>query len=150
METTNTATAPEAPVSDSQVYIPFGIYKLLCLECKRGNSSKGNPQLVETWEIIDNAESKFNGIKILIFRSLVDKALFFVNEERQAIGLPIVKEADLATLDEKDYIGQTGYSTLNTTVKEQKNEVTGEVLVNPNTGEKMVDVRRNHVQWCKR
>lgn len=150
METTNTATAPEAPVSDSQVYIPFDIYKLQCLESKKGQSGKGNPQLVETWEIIDNKDSRYNGVKIMVFRSLVDKALYFVNEERQAIGLPQLKAHELDSIDEKDYIGQTGYATLKTTMKEQKNEATGEVLINPNTGDKMVDVRRELVSWCKR
>jgi len=149
MNDTATNTA-EAPAENSQVYMPFAIYKLRCLESKRGNSGKGNPQIVMTWEVIDNSETKFNGIKVVNFRSLVDKALPFVNQERQGIGLPQVKEADLPTLDDQDYIGQTGYATVKTTQQEQKNELTGEVLVNPNTGEKLVTTRREIVAWCKR
>lgn len=146
----NTATAPAAPTSSNEIYMPFGIYKLRCLECTKGKSRNDNPQFVMTWEVIEHKQEKFNGIKFTNFRTLTEKALFFVNQERQAIGLPDVKASDLETLDPNDYIAAHGYATVQTKINEQKNEETGEVLVNPNTGEKLITVRRELVNWCKR
>lgn len=138
--------------------IPFNAYRFRCVKCEKGKSrEKGTPMLIQTFEFAGNKpiningnEIDINGLQIQAWAVYTEKALGVFNAQRKALGLIPLKVSELDSFDEKQYLGAEGAATAKTTSKEQKNDVTGETIINPNTGKPMMSYRREIVQWCER
>ncbi len=135
-----------------QIKLPYDAYRLRCLECKKEKSAKsGNNYLRLDLEIFGHADQKYNGLKVQTISAMSDKSLDFFNKVREALGLPLLKDVSaFSTVDPMDYKGAEGAATCKTEEEPQKNEVTGEPIINPNTGKPMVRRQNAVVSWCPR
>lgn len=138
------------------VRIPKKVYKVRVKEVTRVKTKeKQLPMDSFVLEIIDHAEKisgvDINGLELKSQSVLTLKALTFVNQARSCFGLPDVTTQDeIDMIDGKDFIGQEGYVIAAGTAEEQKNDLTGEVLVNPHDGSKLVNYRREVIEFIPR
>lgn len=140
----------EKTTEANDVILPKNVYAVRCVKADAGKSKVGNPQHILTVEIVDAAPVNgvdINGLQIMHWSTLTEKALKFVNNLRQAFGLETTTENDMASCSPKDYIGLKAFAICESTKVEQKNEVTGEVLRNPYTNEPIVSYMRNIKEW---
>ncbi len=124
------------------------VYRVRCVECKAARSKKGNDMLTQTFEVFAHAKDELNGLTIDHWATLSSKSLDMFNAQREALGLP--KVSSWSQVDVLDYKGADGFVTAQTTAEEQKNEVTGETLINPNTGKPVMAHRRRIVSFLPR
>ncbi len=132
----------------SDVRIPKNGYMLKVLKSERGVSSQSqNPILVQEFEIVRNARDELNGEVITSRGALIEKALFFVNQQRRALGLKPVTKDEVGDINANEYVGLEGPAVCETEAKEMKNDVDGSVIINPATGKPAVSYNRVITAW---
>lgn len=127
-------------------------YKVRCLASKNDKTKKaGLRMFTQEFEITEDSTDGLNGVKIPYWCVMHPKMLRSVNDERSSLGLPKITSIDqYANLDPLEYVGLTGYVTAKEEHTEKKNEVTGEAIVNPNTGKPMTITRKTITGFCAR
>jgi hypothetical protein len=134
-------------------------FRLRCVDCKRVKSSKGNDMLNQTFEIfgadpVKNQESgemvDINGLQVYTRQMLMEKSLKYINIQRNSLGLPPVGEGEVLSIEGADYLRTEGAAIVVANLEEKKNEVTGEVVVNPLTGKPATRVTREITEWFSR
>lgn len=126
-------------------------YKVRCLSSVNGKSKKGDRMFPQEFEIIEDKQDELNGVKLPYWCVLHPKMVRAVSDERSSLGLPRISSVqDYANLDPLEYVGLTGYVTAKEEHTEKKNDITGEAIVNPNTGNPMTIVRKTIVSFCPR
>ena len=133
--------------------LPLRLYKVRVIEAKMGNSSTGNPMITGNVEIF--GADPINGIDIngltITFRSvIVPTAIRFVNITRSALDLPSVTVDTLGEVSAEEYIKCEGFAKCTGKSVDQTDEVTGEPMVDPYTGEKLVRTTREILEWIPR
>lgn len=138
------------------VRIPKKVYKVRVKDVKRGKTKeKQLPMDTITCEIVDHVEKisgvDINGLELTKSSVLTLVAKTFVNQCRSCFGLSEIENQDeLDMVDGKDLLGQEGYVIAAGTADEQKNDLTGEALVNPYDGSKIVNYRREILEFIPR
>lgn len=135
--------------------IPLDKYKVSVLEAKKGKTEKGDPKIVLDLEFkgnppinVEGNEVDINGVKLTKHSVCTEKALKYFNKERRALGLPVINSvAEFDNLDVLDYKRMEGWAICSAKSVEKKNDVTGEVIMNPYTNEPMVDHYRQLDEW---
>jgi len=124
----------------------LNVYKGRCTECKKETSSKGNPMLVQTFEIFGHPQDALNGMTIQNWATMNTKTVAGFDRQRESLGLAPVG-GKFEQVDPLDYKGAECAFSARVESEEQKNEVTGETLINPNTGKPVMSHRRRIVQF---
>lgn len=149
----------ENNVTDKRAYshrIETAGYRLRCIKAVPGTSGTGNKKANLTLEIFDAKPQKFrgtdgseggeidiNGLQIFDLFSLSPKALEgFTNPKLRSFGLPPITEADIATFDVSTLVGRDCPAVCKMETTEKKNDVTGEIIINPVSGKPVVEHRR--------
>jgi hypothetical protein len=141
-------------------------YPLRLLEATKAISSKGNPMIKFKVEIYNAKPEKFrpqdiskpaqdvmvdiNGVEISGQVSLSPRAEVFYRPFFSSFGVACPTTEELATYDPSGLRGREGAGVCVSTLKEDVNEVTGEVIVNPLTGKPVMRGRREVKQWLGR
>lgn len=89
------------------VAITPGKYRARLQDCVETESSKGNPMLVWTWELLEGDEK---GEMVKSWTSLQDHALFGFKEHCTALG----ENEDSDEQDTEEYVGRTAVLTIGT------------------------------------
>lgn len=147
----------ENTIPEHDIRLQNDCYKFRILDCEKRPSKKGNPMLVQTLEIIEHGPYKqdgvdidINGVKVLNFAVLTDRAIGVVNSQREAFGLPKVSVKDLDNINPLDYKGAEGYAYAVSESEEMTNDVTGEPVLNPYTKKPEVTWRKKITRYPSR
>jgi len=141
------------------VRLPLDARRLRIVKAENKDSSKGNKMINYTAEIFGANPVKndagdmidINGLQIFSRQMLMPGGTVkFCNAMRSSLGLPLTNEVEITSIKAEEYLGREGAATCRSVVEEQKNEVTGEVIINPNTGKPMTRIVREIVEWCGR
>lgn len=147
----------ENKTPDFDINIPRQAYKLRCLECEKRKSSKGNPMLVQTFEIFDAKPIadkdgnivEINGVKVQETIPLMETTLFRVNPQRQSLGLPMIKASELDDINAEEYKGLEGPAVVVSVTEEQKDD-NGNAIINPYTEQPVIRRSRKVTMWLAR
>lgn len=133
--------------------LPLGSYKFKMRDGEKKTSKAGNPMIVCTLELVDNAMVNTkdgprdpNGLTVTHYVTLTEKSLRGVNEFRRCVGLPTVTVDDLPNEDAGFYKDQVGFAVFRGTAEEMKNTETGELIVNPHTKKPEMTFKRELVR----
>lgn len=126
-------------------------YSLRCTECELSKSKKGDPMLVQKFEIHsmepinqNGTMVEINGIEINNWAVMTPKALGMFNVQRKALGLrELSSPAEFATVNPKDYVGQECFGLCSSEETQEKNDIDGGPVINPRTGKPIT-------RWNKR
>jgi hypothetical protein len=147
----------ENTIPEHEIRLANNCYKFRILECERQTSKKGNPMLFQVFEIIENGPYTqdgetldINGVKIMNWAILSDKAIGVVNAQRDSFGLPKVSVKDLDNINPLDYKGAEGYAYAVSESEEMRNDVTGEPVLNPYTKKPEVTWRKKITRYPSR
>jgi hypothetical protein len=147
----------ENTVSQASVKLPRNSYRLRCVSCEVGKSKKGDFQLIQTYEIfgaaplqVDGVMVDINGIQMKNWQTLTQNSVDFFNLNRNSLGLPPVKFSDKGSINAADYKGLEGAAICESESQEVKNEVTGEPILNPHTGQPVIQWNKRINQWLPR
>lgn len=147
----------ENQIPADQIKLPFQSYRVRCLKSEPQTSSKGNRMFVQEWEVYDaktfiqdGVTVNPNGVIIIHRTAFTPKTVDMVNAQRSACGLPSVKYDDFPNVRNEDYLGAEAAVIASSDSEEMKNEVTGEPIVNPNTGKPVIRWTKRVNQWLPR
>ena len=155
----DTTNAVKVPAEAYSIRWGTMAFRLRCIECERKSSSKGNPMLNQTFEIfgaqpVKNDETgemvDINGLQIYTRQMLMEKSLKYINIQRNSLGLPPVAAGEVLSIEAADYLKTEGAAIVVASLEEKKNDVTGEVVVNPLTGKPATKVTREVTEWFTR
>lgn len=157
----STETANKPAVNPEAYNIRWGsdAFRVRVISAERKNSSKGNPMLNFSVEIFganprknDNGEMvDINGLQVFGRQMLMpDKGLKYINAQRNSLGLPDVTASEVTSIEAADYLQKEGAAIIESSLEERKNDVTGEVVVNPLTGKPVMDIKREIKEWLTR
>ncbi len=121
-----------------QAKVKKGSYKVRCLDCKEGRTGKGFRQFTQSFEIFDNVDPALNGRMFKTFQVVEPQSVFYVNNQRQALGLPEVEEGGVVNIQASEYVGQDGMAYLQQKDTPQIDE-DGKAICNPYDGTPVVD-----------
>ena len=145
-----TEVSPEA----YDVKLPQNVYRIRVADAILGKSKAGHAMDTLDLEIIEHAPVKhgesevdINGIQLKSWNVRTAKTLPFYNKMRVCLGLPPLMADEVGSVNPRDYIGLTGYVVLASKGTPRVNDVTGEVLKHPTTGEPLVTWQREILEW---
>lgn len=134
--------------------LPLSQYKLRIIEASDGETSNRNPKIDFVAEIFDHKNLingvDVNGLQLRGSSVLVEKALPFINRLRLALDLPEVTAETLHEVKAAEYIRCEGIAKCSGSVEPQVDEVTGDQLKDPYSGEELVTVKREIKEWYPR
>jgi len=126
------------------------VYKVRCVSAESSKSKNGHLMDVLDLEIIENSPINgidINGLGVKSFNVRTEKSLSFYNKMRIAFGLQAITPAEVSGVKASDYLGQVAYVVLASKGEPRVNDVTGEPLKHPRTGEALVTWNRNILEW---
>lgn len=136
------------------IRLPNNIYKLRCVSAESRKSSGGHLQDVLKLEVIEaapvngaNGPVDINGLQFTSYNTRSAKSIKFYNKMRTAFNLPPITEGEVDSVSFKQYLGQVAFVEAGSKEEVRKNDVTGEVLINPHTKEPLVNLTREIFQW---
>lgn len=135
--------------------LPLSQYKLRVIEAKGGETpTTKTPKIDLTCEIFDHKTLingvDVNGLQIRATSFLTPASLPYVNRIRQALDLPDVTEDTLADIKPEEYVGCEGIAKCSGSSEPQMDEVTGEQMTDPYSGEELNTVKREVKEWYPR
>lgn len=134
----------------SEVILPMQAYKVRCVSCTPGVSKAGAKQFTQEFEVIEAAPVNgvdINGVKIQNWHTFVESGLFFVNEQRIAMGLSKLTLAQFDSVTPTEYLGQIAYVVAHSDSKPMINEVTKQPILHPLTGKVVINWNRKISKW---
>jgi len=137
------------PVSPEEIKLPLDAYFLRITDAEKKLSSKKQPMVVTTVEIINHPGINLrgqvidiNGLEIIQYTSLSEKALFAINGIHKAVGMPQIKVEDLAGYEPAMLKGLEFAAVCKSESRQMLNEETKQPVLNPYTGEPVVIYNR--------
>lgn len=143
----------EVPSNSNTAYVAQGAYQLQCIQAEFGKSSKDNPMITLTFEIVspetsqspDGEEVQVVGAQVRDYLTLVPTGFDKIKELHRKMGLSM--DLDENKPDTMQYVGKIVIAIVATDQKAVLNEITNEPIIDPETGKKVVKNQRRLVQY---
>lgn len=156
-----TAVVDNKPAPEAyEVSLPLEARRLRVVKAEDKISSNGNKMINYTLEIfganpVKNESTSnmvdVNGLQVFGRQMLMQGGTVkFCNFMRNSLGLDSVTDNNIEEVKAAEYVGREGAATCRTVVEEQRNQVTGEIIVNPLNGKPMTRKSIQIGEWCQR
>lgn len=130
--------------SSGRPFLRSGSYAVRCLSCEKSKSKKGNDMLVLKYEIVapemvavvtdkGEVQQKITGLQLTDWIVLGDTGFPRLKGLHKALGLPM--SVNVKSPDTKQYVGKAVKVTLSTETSVEKDQNTGEPIIDETTGQ---------------